>query len=98
MPYDKDKKYDSELVSLYVKKEEAGRGIGSNLLISTAKELYSLGKKNMIVWCFSDNKNAISFYEGLDGIKVEEKMAQIGDEDYLEYGFYFDLEQIVMKN
>lgn len=98
MPEDKDKKYDSELVSLYVKKKEAGRGIGSNLLISTAKELYSLGRKNMIVWCFSDNKNAISFYEGLGGLKVEEKMAKVGDEAYLEYGFYFDLEKISLEN
>lgn len=98
MPEDKDKKYDSELVSLYVKKKEAGRGIGSNLLISTAKELYSLGRKNMIVWCFSDNKNAISFYEGLGGLKVEEKMAKVGDEAYLEYGFYFDLEKISSEN
>ena len=98
MPEDKDKKYDSELVSLYVKKKEAGRGIGSNLLISTAKELYSLGKHNMIVWCFSDNKNAISFYEGLGGLKVEEKMAKVGDEAYLEYGFYFDLEKISLEN
>lgn len=93
MKYDKSDKYDSELVSLYVKKEEAGRGIGSNLLIATAKELYSLGKKSMIVWCFSDNTNAIRFYEGLDGIKVEEKLVRIGEEDYLEYGFYFDLEK-----
>lgn len=98
MPEDKDKKYDSELVSLYVKKKESGRGIGSNLLISTAKELYSLGRKNMIVWCFSDNKNAISFYEGLGGLKVEEKMAKVGDEAYLEYGFYFDLEKISLEN
>lgn len=98
MPEDKDKKYDSELVSLYVKKKEAGRGIGSNLLISTAKELYSLGKHNMIVWCFSDNINAISFYEGLGGLKVEEKMAKVGDEAYLEYGFYFDLEKISLEN
>ena len=98
MPEDKDKKYDSELVSLYVKKKEAGRGIGSNLLISTAKELYSLSKHNMIVWCFSDNINAISFYEGLGGLKVEEKMAKVGDEAYLEYGFYFDLEKISLEN
>lgn len=98
MPEDKDKKYDSELVSLYVRKKEAGRGIGSNLLISTAKELYSLGKHNMIVWCFSDNINAISFYEGLGGLKVEEKIAKIGDETYLEYGIYFDLEKISSEN
>ena len=49
----------------------------------------------MIIWCFSDNKNAISFYKGLSGIKIEEKIARIGDKDYLEYGFYFDLEQIL---
>ena len=98
MPYDKDKKYDSELVSLYIKKCESGRGIGSSLLIATAKELYSLGKENMIVWCFSDNTNAIHFYEGLGGIKVEEKMARIGDQEYLEYGFYFDLEKVVNQN
>lgn len=95
---DKDGKYDSELVSLYIKKEEAGRGIGSSLLIVTAKELYSLGKQNMIVWCFSDNVNAISFYQGLGGVKVEEKMAHIGEEDYLEYGYYFDLEKITNEN
>ena len=98
MPYDKDKKYDSELVSLYIKKCESGRGIGSSLLIATAKELYSLGKENMIVWCFSDNTNAIHFYEGLGGIKVEEKTVLIGGENYLEYGFYFDLEKIVNQN
>ena len=98
MPYDKDKKYDSELVSLYIKKCESGRGIGSSLLIATAKELYSLGKENMIVWCFSDNTNAIHFYEGLGGIKVEEKSARIGDQEYLEYGFYFDLEKVVNQN
>lgn len=91
---DKSGKYDSELISLYVKKEEAGRGIGSNLLIETAKELLDQGKHNMIVWCLSDNKNAISFYEGLGGVNVEEKLALIGDEYYKEYGFYFDLETV----
>ncbi len=91
---DKSGKYDSELVSLYVKKEEAGRGIGSNLLIETAKELLDQGKKNMIVWCLSDNSNAIKFYEGLGGVNVEEKNALIGDEYYKEYGFYFDLETV----
>ena len=92
--YDKTGKYDSELVSLYVKKEEAGRGIGSNLLIETAKELLEQGKHNMIVWCLSDNLNAIKFYEALGGVNVETKNAKIGDDYYKEIGFYFDLETI----
>ncbi len=91
---DKSGKYDAELVSLYVKKEEAGRGIGSNLLIETAKELLENGKTNMIIWCLSDNIHGIKFYEGLGGVNVEEKTAKIGDEEYKEYGFYFDLESV----
>lgn len=91
---DKSGKYDSELVSLYVKAKEANRGIGSNLLIETAKELLEQGKHNMIVWCLSDNKNGIKFYEGLGGVNVETKEALIGDEYYEEYGFYFDLETL----
>ena len=91
---DKSGKYDSELVSLYVKANETNRGIGSNLLIETAKELLDQGKHNMIVWCLSDNKNAIRFYEGLGGVNVETKNAKIGDEYYKEYGFYFDLESV----
>lgn len=97
-PRDKSNKYDSELVSLYIKKSESGRGIGSSLLIATAKELYSLGKNSMIVWCFADNTNDIHFYEGLGGLKVEEKMVHIGEEDYLEYGYYFDLEKVTSEN
>lgn len=92
--YDKTSKYDAELISLYVKGEELGRGIGSNLLIETAKELLENNSHNMIIWCLSDNWNAIRFYEGLGGVRVEEKDALIGDEYYKEYGFYFDLETV----
>lgn len=88
-------KYDAELVSLYVKKSESGKGIGSNLLIETAKELLDHEKKNMIIWCLSDNVNGIKFYEGLGGTNVETKIAKIGDEECKEYGFYFDLETVV---
>lgn len=88
-------KYDSELVSLYIKKEEANRGIGSALLIETAKELLDHQKENMIIWCFSDNQNAIRFYEGLGGVHLETKYAKIGEESYQEYGYYFDLKKLV---
>lgn len=83
--------FDSELVSLYLKPSEIGRGIGTALFLETCKELKSLGKSNMIVWCLSDNKNAIKFYEKLGGKNVKTKEAKIGDEYYKEYGFYFQL-------
>jgi len=93
---DKADKYDAELVSLYVKGSEAGRGIGSNLLIETAKELYNQGCRNMIIWCLSDNISAINFYEGLGGRNLDYKKAKIGDGYYDEYGFYFDLEDYII--
>lgn len=91
-----DSKYDAELVSLYIKKSEMGRGIGSNLLKETAKLLYNNGKSNMIIWCLANNQPAIDFYERLGGKVVDQKSAKIGDEFYDEYGFYFNLEDYVI--
>lgn len=93
---DKSGKYDAELISLYIKKGEMGHGIGSNLLIETAKELYSNGKRNMIIWCLTENLAAIKFYEELGGIKIDQKKVKIGDLNYDEYSFYFDLEDYII--
>lgn len=94
-PKEKEEKFDSELVSLYIKPSEKGKGIGTALVRETAKELIAQGKKNMIIWCLADNIKAIKFYEKLGGKKVEEKIAKIGDEKYLEYGYYFDLNKLI---
>lgn len=83
--------FDSELASLYIKPTEIGKGIGTELFIATRKQMISLGKKNMIVWCLSDNANAIKFYQKLGGKIVKTKDAKIGDKYYTEYGFYFHL-------
>lgn len=91
----KDDKYDAELISLYIKPGHTGKGIGTNLFKETAKELLNQGRKNMIVWCFADNYKAIEFYKNLGGKNVEKKMAKIGNEKYLEYGFYFDLNEVI---
>ena len=92
---DRDNLFDSELVSLYIKPTETRKGIGESLVKETAKELISKGKNNMIVWCLSDNINALNFYKKLGGKKVKEKKAKIGSEKYLEYGIYFDLNELI---
>ena len=88
-------KYDSELISLYIK--EQNRGIGTILFKETIKELLSRNKKNMILWCLSENKTAIKFYKKQGGVVTEIKYAKIGNRKYKEYGFYFDLERIINK-
>lgn len=92
---DRDNFFDSELVSLYIKPTETRKGIGESLVKETAKELISKGKNNMIVWCLSDNINALNFYKKLGGKKVKEKQVKIGSEEYLEYGIYFDLKELI---
>jgi L-amino acid N-acyltransferase YncA len=94
---DKSNKYDSELVSLYIKTTETGKGIGTALFKETVKELLQNGKKNMIVWCLSDNEHALEFYKYLGGKNVETKKAKIGNKYYKEYGFYFDLAAVVSE-
>ena len=93
-PKERSFKYDSELESLYVKNNEHHKGIGTALFKETAKELFSEGRRNMIIWVLKGNDNAIKFYEKMGGIKSEVKMAKIGGETYEEYGYYFDLEEI----
>lgn len=85
-------KYDSELVSLYIKNNSLNKGIGSTLLKETAKLLHEDNKHNMIIWCFKDNTKAQEFYKDLGGSIVEEKQVKIGDEKYDEVCFYFDLD------
>ena len=91
---EKSFKYDSELVSLYIRNDMHHKGIGSTLLRETAKELYSRDCHNMIIWCLKGNDKAIKFYEKLGGINTETKMAKIGEDTYEEYGFYFDLDKM----
>lgn len=87
-------KYDSELISLYIKPEYLNKGIGSSLFKETGKLLYEQNNKNMIVWCFKDNENAKKFYKDLGGKVVEEKIVKIGDDTYEELGYYFDLKTL----
>ena len=93
-PKEKNFKYDSELVSLYIKEEYQRKGIGKALFTEATKELTSRNKRNMILWVFTDNKNAITFYKKLGGIISETRQAKIGNKTYKEFGFYYDLESL----
>lgn len=93
-PKEKSYKYDSELVSLYIKEGEQNKGIGTALFLETAKELISRNKRNMILWVLADNTRAVNFYKNLGGIISETRQAKIGNKKYKEFGFYFDLESM----
>lgn len=85
---------DSELISLYIDKNYARRGIGTSLLRETVKELKKYNKKTMLLWCIKENKNAINFYEKLGGKRLFDKMAKIGNKVYQEYGYLFYIDEL----
>ena len=91
---DKNEYADAELISLYIDKKYARRGVGSSLLRETIKELKKYNKKTMMLWCIKENKNAIKFYEKLGGIKAFDKMAKIGNKVYQEYGYLFYIDEL----
>lgn len=85
---------DAELISLYIDKKYARRGVGTSLLRETIKELKKYNKKTMMLWCIKENKNAIKFYEKMGGIKAFDKMAKIGNKVYQEYGYLFYIDEL----
>lgn len=88
----KDKRYDSELVSLYVKPAKKSLGIGTALFKETMNELKKYNKKKMGLWCFKDNIKSINFYTNLGSSIIGEKNAEIGNRKYREVGFIFELD------
>lgn len=85
---------DAELISLYIDKKYARRGVGTSLLRETIKELKKYNKKTMMLWCIKENKNAIKFYEKMGGIKAFDKMAKIDSKVYQEYGYLFYIDEL----
>ncbi len=82
---------DCELVSLYVKPEYKGCGIGTALLKHTINHLKNCGKKKLLLWCFQKNTKALAFYQKNDFVITTEKKAKIGNDEYAEYGLTLDL-------
>jgi ribosomal protein S18 acetylase RimI-like enzyme len=62
--------YDSELVSLHVRRSLHRRGIGRTLTYSLASELAARGCKALMLWVLEANR-ARCFYERLGAIQLE---------------------------
>lgn len=45
----------------------------------------------MIVWCFKDNEASKKFYTKMGGKIIKEKLIRIGEKDYYEVGFKYDI-------
>ena len=69
--------FDSELGAIYLLASHQGRGAGRALVQGIGERLQAQGFRSMVVWALRDNA-ACTFYERLGGVRVAEKMIEIG--------------------
>ena len=84
-------KADCELIALYVKPELKYKGIGTKLVKYVKEEFREKGKRKMIIWCLKENKPSRKFYEKMGGTKIKEKPIIIGEKQYQEVCYEYDI-------
>ena len=89
--FSSDLDVDCEIGGLYVKNGFKGKGIGTKLFNYIKEKFTQDNKKLMVVWCLKENHNAINFYTKMGGKVIKEQDIQIGDDNYKEIAFLYDL-------
>lgn len=82
---------DCELSALYVKPNLKNNGIGTKMFQYVLNEFKSQNKTKMIIWCLKDNFPSRNFYEKMGGKIIKERSITIGNKDYVEVGFLYDV-------
>lgn len=80
-----------EIIALYVKKDVHGKGIGRKLVNKAKEILKSRGYEKMILWCLKENKPARNFYQKVGGILGKERKFEIGNKEYDEVSYKYEL-------
>lgn len=87
-------KADCELRALYVKPEVKHNGIGKKMFQYAVNEFKNIGKTKMVLWCLKDNVLARKFYEKMGGKIIKERLIHIGNRDYKEVAFEYDITNV----
>ena len=81
--------FDSELYAIYLLAECQSGGLGRRLVSRASDFLLKQGHSSMRVWVLKGNP-AERFYERLGGVYYEEKVLDIGGQDYIEAAYGWD--------
>lgn len=82
---------DCELLALYVKPKLKYNGIGTRLFQFVINDFKSKNKNKMILWCLKDNEPSKKFYTKMGGKISKERTIEIGEREYLEVGFEYNI-------
>lgn len=76
---------DPYIDNLHVRPGQRSRGIGRRLMAAAAECLMTAGHARAYLWVLASNQRAISFYEGLGGVRTEEAMQPLFAYQALNY-------------
>lgn len=82
---------DCELLALYVKPNLKYNGIGTKMFQFVTEEFKKKHKTKMILWCLKDNEPSKKFYTKMGGRIIKERTIEIGEKEYLEVGFEYNI-------
>lgn len=82
---------DCELLALYVNPDLKYNGIGTKLFQFVTNEFKSKNRTKMILWCLKDNELSKKFYTKMGGRIIKERKIEIGEKEYLEVGFEYNI-------
>ena len=82
---------DCELLALYVNPDLKYNGIGTKLFQFVTNEFKSKNRTKMILWCLKDNEPSKKFYTKMGGRIIKERKIEIGEKEYLEVGFEYNI-------
>jgi GNAT superfamily N-acetyltransferase len=92
-----DPVYHGELYALYLLQTYQRRGIGKDLVVTTARRLMEEGFANMLIWVLAENPSR-AFYAALGGKHAGEKMVVIGGRELREIGYgWEDLSPVIRQ-
>lgn len=82
---------DCEITALYVKSDLKYNGIGTKLFQFVINEFKSKNKTKMILWCLKDNEPSKKFYTKMGAEIIKQRAIEIGEKEYLEVGFEYNI-------
>lgn len=82
---------DCELGAIYVRPDLKYSGIGTKMFNYVLNEFKSNKKTKMVLWCLKDNEPSKKFYSKMGGKIVKEKNVDIGNKQYIECCFEYEL-------
>ena len=85
---------DCEISALYIKSSLKRKGIGRKLMQYVIQKLQNQGKTQMILGCLTENYSSRVFYEKMGGNYLKTENFKIGNAEYEEVIYKFDISKM----